>query len=42
MAMDLPIESHGAFPSPASVETLAANAPSPPGLAVLSSVVLRI
>jgi len=42
VAMDVPVESLGAFPSLSSMETSAARAPSPPNLAVLSSVVLRI
>jgi hypothetical protein len=42
MAIDVPAASPGAYPLLSTIETLAARAPSPPGLAVLSTVVLRI
>jgi hypothetical protein len=42
IAIDLPVEPSGAFPSLSSMETLAAYAPSPPGLPALSSTILRI
>jgi hypothetical protein len=42
VVMDLPAGSLGVYPSFSGVDMLAAHAPSPPGLAVLSSVVLRI
>jgi hypothetical protein len=42
VVMNLPVASLGAFLSPSKVDTLAARAPSPPNLSVLSSVVLRI
>jgi hypothetical protein len=42
LAVDVPAASVGAFPPLSCVELLASHAPSPLGLAVLSSVVLRI
>ena len=42
LAMDVPAVSTAAGPSLSGVDMLAEHAPSPPGLAVLSSVVLRI
>jgi hypothetical protein len=42
MAMDRPVELPGAFPWLSSRERSAAHAPSPPSLAILSSVVLRV
>jgi hypothetical protein len=42
MAMDAPVASPSAFPSLAGLQAAPARAPSPPGPAVLSSVVLRI
>ena len=42
LAMDVSVLPAGAFPSLSGVDMLAAHAPSPPGLAVLSSVVLKI
>jgi hypothetical protein len=42
VVMDLPAGSLDGFPSLPDVEALAASAPSPPGLSILSTVVLRI
>jgi hypothetical protein len=42
VAMDVPVLPVGAFPSLSGADLPASHAPSPPGLAVLSSVVLRI
>ena len=42
LTMDVPVLPVGAFPSLSDVDLLTSHAPSPPGLAVLSSVVLRI
>src|SRR5579863_1241900 len=41
LTMDVPVLAVGGFPSLSAVD-MASDAPSPPGLAVLSSVVLRI
>lgn len=42
LVMDVPVLHVGAFPSLSGVDLAASRAPSPPGLAVHSSVVLRI